>query len=67
MKRYNVVIAESEEYLMNDVLLRVASKQRPRENKAEQVVFDLYKFIVNFEIKRTFICKAPMILLDGSW
>jgi hypothetical protein len=66
LKRYNVVIAESEEYLMNDVLLRVASKQRPRENNAEQVVFDLYKFIVNFEIKRTFICEAPMVLLTGT-
>ena len=51
---------------MNDVLLRVASKQRPRENNAEQVVFDLYKFIVNFEIKRTFICEAPMVLLTGT-
>ena len=39
----NVVIAESEEYLMNDVLRRMASKQQPRENKGQRVEFDLYR------------------------
>ena len=29
LKRYNVIIAESEEYLMHEVLWRMASKQRP--------------------------------------
>ena len=41
LKRYNVVIAESEEYIMQEVLLRLAYKQTPRENVEERVEHDL--------------------------
>jgi len=61
-----VAIAESEEYLLNDVLLRMASKQRPCENKGDRVELDLYNFVVNFELKRTFICKAPLLLVADT-
>merc|ERR1712039_346580 len=63
LKRYNVVIAESEEYLMEEVLLRMASRQRPRENKDERQELDLKKFDAKFVTKRTFICQAPMLLV----
>lgn len=63
LRRYNVDIAESEEHLMDDVLWRMASKQRPRENKGERVQLDLYGFVANFEIKRSFICEAPLLLV----
>lgn len=66
LKRYNVLISESEEYLMNDVLLRMASKQRPRENRGERQDLDLYSLVVEFEIKRTFICEAPKLLVANS-
>lgn len=66
LKRYNVVIAESEEYLMNEVLLRMASKLRPRENKGERVQVDLYSFAVNFELKRTLLCQAPLLLVGST-
>jgi len=56
LKRYNVIIAESEEYLMDEILEKMASKQRPRENRSERVELDLD---LNFVTKRTFICNAP--------
>jgi len=66
LKRYEVVIAESEEYLMDDVLLRMASRQRPRENRSERLGVDLYSFVVNFHMKRTFICQAPLRLAANT-
>lgn len=66
LKRYNVVIAESEEYLMEEVLQRFASRQRPRENKAERSELDLHGFDANFHVERTFLCKAPSLLFADS-
>ena len=37
LKRYNVIIAESKEYFMNEVLSRIESKQQPRDNKDENL------------------------------
>mmetsp|Transcript_36990 Transcript_36990/g.80771 ORF Transcript_36990/g.80771 Transcript_36990/m.80771 type:complete len:150 (-) Transcript_36990:280-729(-) len=63
LKRYNVVIAESEEYLMDQVLVRMASKKRPRENRQEREELDLD---VRFVELRTFICEAPKFLMAGT-
>lgn len=61
VKRYNIVIAESEEYLINEVLLRLCSKQRPREHRAERVELDLLGFITKFKVKRTFLCEVRFL------
>lgn len=63
LKRYKVLIAESEEHLMDKVLLRMASKQRHRENKGERMEFDLD---VKFGTNRTFICLAPMLPIAST-
>jgi len=66
LKRYMVIVAESEEYLMDEVLLRMASRQRPRENRQERVEVDLDDFAQHFVINRTFICQAPRMLQAGT-
>jgi hypothetical protein len=66
LKRYNVIIAESEEYLMDQVLVRIASKHRPRENKQERVEVDLGSFDTKFIAKRTFICDAPKLIMAST-
>ena len=42
------------------------SKQKPGEKKEDRVGLDVYSFAVNFKIKRTFICKAPLFLVANS-
>jgi hypothetical protein len=66
LKRYHVVIAESEEYLMDEVLSRMSSKKRPRENKAERAEIESKSFYANFVVKRTFIVEAPMFLVANT-
>jgi len=66
LKRYHVVIAESEEYLMEEVLLSLACRQRPRENKADRLELDFYSFDTNFVVKRTFLCTAPSLLFADT-
>lgn len=63
LKRYNVAIAESEEYLLDEVLQRMRSKERPRENRADREELDLDP---KFVYKRTFLCKAPKLLVAGT-
>jgi len=63
LKRYNVIIAESEEYLMDEVLLRMASKRRPRENRLERAELDL---AADFVTQRAFLCEAPKLLMAGT-
>lgn len=63
LKRYNVVIAESEEYLVDEVLQRMRSKGRPRENRADREELDLDPEFVH---KRTFLCEAPKLLVAGT-
>ena len=63
LKRYNVIISESEEYLMNQVLSRMASKMRPRENRVLRDALNLAQKIVD---KRTFICEAPKLLIPST-
>merc|ERR1712061_644348 len=55
----NVIIAESEEYLMQEILQRLPSKQRPRENRKER---EALAFDLDFIVKRTFLCEAPKYL-----
>jgi len=55
LKRYNVVIAASEEYLMDEVLLRMASKKRPRENRAERQELGFLNLLASAKIDRTFL------------
>ena len=62
-KRNNVIIAESEEHLMDEVLTRLASKRRPRENKQMRRELDLSP---TFDTKRTFVCEAPVLLMANS-
>lgn len=59
-------IAESEENLMHKVLVRLASKQWPRENKAERVGFDLGSFASKFVKERTFIVEVPMLFVANA-
>jgi len=66
LKRYNVVIAESEEYLMEEVLQHFSSRQRPRENKAERSELDLHRFDADFHVERTFVCMAPSLLFADT-
>jgi len=66
LKRYQVVIAESEEYLMEEVLQHFASRQRPRENKAVRLELDLQTFDANFIVERTFLCTAPSLLFADT-
>mmetsp|Transcript_129968 Transcript_129968/g.259268 ORF Transcript_129968/g.259268 Transcript_129968/m.259268 type:complete len:498 (-) Transcript_129968:275-1768(-) len=66
LKRYMVIVAESEEYLMDEVLLRMASKQRPRKNRQERVKVDFGSFAQRFVINRTFLCPAPRMLQAGT-
>ncbi len=56
LKRCNVVVAESLEYLVDEVLLRLAPKHRPRENRRDRQELDLDPALV---VKRTFACSAP--------
>merc|ERR1712048_955028 len=63
LKRYNLVIAESEEYLMAMVLARMKSKERPRENKADRKQLNLDRKVVT---RRTFLCTAPKLLLAST-
>jgi len=63
LRRYKVLVAESEEHLMDAVLWRMASKQRPRENKGERVELELS---LQFVTERTFICEAPRLLIASS-
>lgn len=63
LKRYKVAIAESLEYLMDEVLVRLSSKQRPREHRCERQEVDLCP---RFTIRRTFICDAPRLLQPGT-
>merc|ERR1711904_288510 len=63
LKRYNVVIAESEEYLLDNVLARMVYKQRSRENRGERKELDLGNGFVE---KRTFLCEVPMMLSSSA-
>jgi len=68
LKRYMVVVAESEEYLLEEVLARMKSKQRPRENVADRkMLFDgELDLDLHFIFKRTFVCIAPELLAAGT-
>jgi len=64
LKRYELLITESVEYLMDQVLTRMASKSRPRERRGERVEFDVD--VCQFVIRRSFICQAPQILKSDT-
>eukprot|EP00440_Ansanella_granifera_P017937 gb/GFBE01019480.1/.p1 GENE.gb/GFBE01019480.1/~~gb/GFBE01019480.1/.p1 ORF type:complete len:606 (+),score=83.73 gb/GFBE01019480.1/:1-1818(+) len=66
LKRYMVAIAETEEPLMQQVLARMASKQRPREHAAERKQLDVDGLINWFMNKRTFLCTAPQLCAASS-
>ncbi|CAE8686918.1 unnamed protein product [Polarella glacialis] len=65
-KRYNAIIAASEEYLMDQVLMRMASKQRPREHRQERMELELDDWTFKFITKRTLICTAPQLLMAST-
>ena len=56
LKRYQLLITESVEYLMDHVLARMASKSRPRERRGERVEFNVD--VCKFVCRRSFICEA---------
>lgn len=58
LKRYSLIIVESDEYLLNEVLFRLSSKQRPRENRKER---QRVEFMEAFVTKRTFLCAVPTL------
>ena len=62
LKRHHVVIAEAEEYLMDEVLSRMASKSHPRENRQERKELDLS---ITFVSNRTFVFEAPKLLIGS--
>lgn len=63
LKPYKVLISESEEYLMEEVLSRMSSKRRPRENRQDREELDLS---IKYIKRRTFICEAPLMLIAGT-
>merc|ERR1712216_221928 len=62
LKRYQVIITESAEHLIDKVLTRMAARQRPYENTGVRIELDLN---THFVIKRTFIQPAQHLLLSG--
>eukprot|EP00928_Gymnodinium_smaydae_P013546 TRINITY_DN14937_c0_g5_i1.p1 TRINITY_DN14937_c0_g5~~TRINITY_DN14937_c0_g5_i1.p1 ORF type:complete len:441 (-),score=51.27 TRINITY_DN14937_c0_g5_i1:210-1532(-) len=64
LKRYQLLITESVEYLMDQVLARMASKSRPREKVDEREEIDVR--VCGFVCKRSFICEAPRLLMSGA-
>ena len=58
LKRYNLITAESEEYLLDEVVLRLSSKQRPRENRQER---QKVEFMETFITNRTFLCSLATL------
>lgn len=62
LKRYSIIIAESVEHLVDEVLMRMAARQRPYENMAGRLEVDLSS---TFVIKRTFIQPAQRLLVSG--
>ena len=58
LKRYNLIIADSEEYLLDEVVLRLSSKQRPRENRQER---QKVEFMETFITKRTLLCSLATL------
>ena len=53
LKRYNLIIADADAYLVDEVLLRLSSKQRPREKRQER---HKVEFMTTLVTKRTFLC-----------
>merc|ERR1712014_555875 len=60
LNAYQIIIAESEEYLLEEALLRMKSRQRPRENKKQRTELGEFSF-GGFRVKRTFLCEASLL------
>merc|ERR1712137_1218342 len=56
LKRYNLIIAASDEYLVDELLQRLTSNQRPRENRQERQEVEI---VATFITQRTFLCSIP--------
>jgi len=63
LKRYNLIIVESDEYLLDEVLHRLSSKRRPRENRQERQKIE---FAATFVTKRTFLCLVPTLRVASA-
>jgi len=63
LKRYNLIIAASDDYLVDEVLQRLSSKQRPRDNHQER---HRVEFLADFVTKRTFLCTVPTMSIAST-
>jgi len=64
LKRYQLLISESVEYLVDEVLARMSKKSRPYARRSEREAIDAHT--CRFVHKRTFICKAPNLITSRS-
>ena len=54
----------SEAHLVEEVLQRLSSKQRPRENRLQR---QKGEFMATFVTKRTFLCSIPTLSLSAEY